>query len=245
MSEQGRSIRFAAVLCLACSLLLTSAAMGLKGFQEKNALVDKHKNILKSVGLIDDDRPWSHGEIETLFAEKIQASRVDESGCIMAANEDREGTLPIYLYTEEEKIRAYILPIDTRGLWGKIKGYLAVAEDGATITGFTVFSHAETPGLGGEIEKRWFQKNFVGKKIVDQAGEFVSISIAKGKVGESVSEKRRANMVDGISGATLTGKFLTAGLKSILSDYEPVSVRFRANTLSCDPEKVKKATGKE
>ena len=145
---------------------------------------------------------------------------------------------------EEKQIRAYILPIDTRGLWGKIKGYLAVAEDGATITGFTVFSHAETPGLGGEIEKRWFQKNFIGKKIVDRAGQFVSISVAKGKVGETVPEDRRANTVDGISGATLTGKFLTAGLKSILSDYEPVSVRFRTNASTCEPEKKNNEPGK-
>ena len=63
--------------------------------------------------------------------------------------------------------------------------------------------------MGGEIEKRWFQKNFVGKKIIDQAGEFVSIAIAKGTVEDKVPEKTRMNYVDGISGATLTGKYLT------------------------------------
>jgi Na+-transporting NADH:ubiquinone oxidoreductase subunit C len=33
--------------------------------------------------------------------------------------------------------------------------------------------------------------------------------------------------VDGISGATLTGQYLTEGLKDTLRAYEPVAVQFR------------------
>jgi Na+-transporting NADH:ubiquinone oxidoreductase subunit C len=76
----------------------------------------------------------------------------------------------------------------------------------------------------------------VGKKIVDQNGEFVSIAIAKGKVDQAVPEARRANYVDGISGATLTGKYLSAGLEEILSTYEPASIRFRRNRASAPAE---------
>ena len=108
-------------------------------------------------------------------------------------------------------------------------GYLAIQDDGSTISGFTVYKHSETPGLGGEIEKNWFQKNFIGKKIVDQAGDFVSISVAKGKVADRITKDQQSNFVDGISGATLTGKYLTAGVKEILKSYEPVSIRFRKN----------------
>jgi Na+-transporting NADH:ubiquinone oxidoreductase subunit C len=115
-------------------------------------------------------------------------------------------------------------------------GYLAIESDGSTISGFTVYKHAETPGLGGEIEKDWFQKNFVGKKIVDQNGDFVSVSIAKGKVSDSIPKEQQANFVDGISGATLTGKYLSAGVKQILEDYEPVSIRFRKNRMKKMPE---------
>jgi Na+-transporting NADH:ubiquinone oxidoreductase subunit C len=42
--------------------------------------------------------------------------------------------------------------------------------------------------------------------------------------------------VDGISGATLTGKFLSEGLKDILLDYEPVSVQFRQNRMAGLPD---------
>ncbi|MCJ7774670.1 MAG: NADH:ubiquinone oxidoreductase subunit C, partial [Desulfobacterales bacterium] len=55
----------------------------------------------------------------------------------------------------------------------------------------------------------------------------VSLSIDKGKVEDNIPQDRRLNYVDGISGATLTGKYLTEGLKQTLLSYEPVSIRFR------------------
>ena len=109
---------------------------------------------------------------------------------------------------------------------------MALKNDGQTISGFTVYKHSETPGLGGEIGKGWFQKNFIGKKIVDQSGDFVSISIAKGLAENIIPKDKRINYVDGISGATLTGKFLAAGMKEILSEYEPVSIAFRKNLVN-------------
>jgi Na+-transporting NADH:ubiquinone oxidoreductase subunit C len=112
-------------------------------------------------------------------------------------------------------------------LWGAIHGYLALENDGATIRGFTVYKHSETPGLGGEIESRWFRKNFENKKIIDSQGAFVSVRVAKGVVKEVVPQPERPNYVDGISGATMTGKFLTSGLKDILQDYEPMAIEFR------------------
>ena len=81
--------------------------------------------------------------------------------------------------------------------------------------------------MGGENERQWFSKTFEGKKIINPAGEFVAVGIAKGKVAEKVPQAEQINYVDGISGATLTGKFLSAGLKDILRDYEPVAVRLR------------------
>jgi len=133
---------------------------------------------------------------------------------------------------QDNAIRSYILPVHSRGLWGKIEGYLALENDGLTVAGFTVFSHGETPGLGGEIETAWFQNNFRGKKIVDPDGRFASIGIAKGKVVDRVPPGSRANFVDGISGATLTGRFLSEGLHDTLAAYEKVSANFRNNKIN-------------
>jgi Na+-transporting NADH:ubiquinone oxidoreductase subunit C len=208
-------------------MLLTAAAVGLRGYQQKNIRIDKQKNILKAVGLVDAQQKYSSAAIEKLYSDNIHTLWVDGEGLIFEPAEKEDAHFPIYLYRKNDRIEAYIVPIESRGLWGKILGYLAIKNDGRTIAGFAVYKHSETPGLGGEIEKQWFQKNFKGKKIVNRDGTFVSISITKGKVKDRVPESRQMNYVDGISGATLTSRYLTEGIKKNLEVYEPVSVRFR------------------
>ncbi len=46
------------------------------------------------------------------------------------------------------------------------------------------------------------------------------MSIAKGKT-ENLPESLRDHYVDGISGATLTGRYLSEGLEETLTQYEP------------------------
>jgi Na+-transporting NADH:ubiquinone oxidoreductase subunit C len=195
-------------------------------------LIDKHKNVLKSVGLIKPDKKYSAQDIQEMYQNSIESLWIKEDGSIVSAEKHGSSDLPIYLYKQNNETSAFIVPIDSRGLWGRIHGYLAIENDGSTIAGFTVFKHQETPGLGGEIEKRWFQKNFEGKRIVNQMGEFVSIAIAKGVVKDVVPEDQQMNYVDGISGATLTGSYLTSGFKDTLSRYEDVLVKFRHNKAS-------------
>ena len=231
MSDQLRSLLFAAATCLVCTISLTAASTGLKGFQQKNMAVDRQKSILKSISLIEENVGYTYEQINQLYADNIKCLWVDSTGSIIEQGQKAKRELPIYLYLKNDRIEAYILPINSRGLWGRIFGYLALKNDGSTIAGFTVYKHSETPGLGGEVEKRWFQKNFEGKKVVDRTGSFLSISIAKGDVKDTVPEDRRINYVDGISGATLTGKYLSSGLKDILLEYEPVSLKFRTKKL--------------
>jgi Na+-transporting NADH:ubiquinone oxidoreductase subunit C len=236
MSNSLRSILFAVALCFVISILLTAASTGLQDIQQKNIRLDKQKNILKSVGLVKEGKTYAPGEIEKIYNQNIQALWADPNGKILDQPKSGEQDLPIYLYVKNDSVNAYIVPINSRGLWGRILGYLAIENDGSTISGFTVYKHSETPGLGGEIEKQWFQKNFVGKKIIDHEGDFVSITIAKGKADDAVPDKKKMNYVDGISGATLTGKYLSAGMREILENYEPVSIRFRKHMLKQAPE---------
>ncbi len=236
MSDRLKSILFASALCVVCSVLLTAAASGLKGFQERNIVLDKQKNILGAVGLIKKGQKIPAAAIEKLYQQSIRRIWIGPSGKIVPEAERNPGDLRLYFYMSQGKLEAYIVPIDAKGLWGRILGYMAIRKDGTTIAGFTVYKHSETPGLGGEIEKEWFQRNFMGKRIVDQNGEFVSIAIAKGTVAQTVSKEKRPNWVDGISGATLTGKFLTASMKEDLLAYEPVAIRFRSNRIGGQPQ---------
>lgn len=229
MTSNVRSLVFAAILCVACSVLLTAASIGLKARQEKNMAVDRQTNILKALRLIHEDENIGAQQIQNLFRTKIRHVWVSRKGEIISEPQNRPDALPLYVYVEQADIKAYVVPIDTRGLWGPIHGYLAMDNDGATVRGFTVYQHQETPGLGGEIESRWFRKNFEGKKIVNPRGDFVSVHIAKGHVKDMVPPGQRINYVDGISGATMTGKFLSAGMRDILKSYEPMAIQLRHN----------------
>ncbi len=234
-ASQVKSVAFTAAVALVCSLLLTGAATGLKDRKLRNVAVDRQKNILKSVGLIDPEQALTVAQIEQRYRENIRCTAVDGTGTIVGSAEDPD-TMPVCFFVKDGQPAAYILPVASRGLWGKIHGYMAIENDGQTVAGFSVYSHNETPGLGGEIEKPWFQENFVGKKIVDSSGDFAPVAIAKGKVAEAIPEDRQANYVDGISGATLTGKYLTGGLQALLMQYEELSQRFREGQVNLPPD---------
>ena len=236
MSDMLKSIWFAAITALISSFLLTGASLGLKPYRLTNIKLDNQKNLLKSVGLITADGSYSDDEIQALYQDNIEAYRVGDDGSLIPVTGTKDTGQLLFLYLQDREIRAYILPVHSRGLWGQIDGYLALEKDGRTVAGFTVYHHSETPGLGGEIEKDWFQQNFHGKQIVDSDGYFVSVGIAKGRVAERIAPQRQANYVDGISGATLTGRFLTQGLRDTLLAYENVSAAFRAGQINLNPD---------
>ena len=72
-----------------------------------------------------------------------------------------DGELPLYLVNDTISV----VPMEGKGLWGPIWGYIAIAPDGKTVIG-AIFDHkSETPGLGGEITKEKFRNQFKGKQI--------------------------------------------------------------------------------
>ena len=227
-----RSVLFALALCVICSLLLTSAATGLKGRQEANVLLDKQTNILRAAGLVGMTAHPSGETVIRQFEKRIKPVTVDARTARVA--KASASTLDFYLRvdTRGARVEGYVIPVTSRGLWGKIHGFIALDADGETVTGFTVYSHQETPGLGGEIEQAWFQENFIGKKITDPSGHFTGVSIAKGKAADKATPETLPNTVDGISGASLTGKYLSGGLEAVLGAYEPVARVFREGNAS-------------
>ncbi|MFT5171032.1 MAG: Na+-transporting NADH:ubiquinone oxidoreductase subunit C [Candidatus Marinamargulisbacteria bacterium] len=222
MSSSTKSFVFAAVLCLVCGLLLTGASEGLRERQGENVKLDKQKNILKSLGLLSDSQELTRTEIISLFESKIKSAQVDASGQFVD-----HGGAPLYVLREGNQIAGYVVPFEAYGLWSLVKGFISIQGDGETVQGFTVYSHGETPGLGGECEKPWFQDQFRGKKILNRAGEFVSVGVVKGKVSDVIAEDDQINYVDGMSGATITSKGIERDLKKTLGAYEPFSKRFR------------------
>ena len=226
MSSNLKTFSFAAVLCLVASLSLTFASQGLKKYQVLNEKVDKQKNILKVLNLLDASKKLSTNDILALYESKVKEAWVESSGDLNF--ESGEMDRKIFLYINNGAIVQYAIPISGYGLWSTLYGYFSLKGDGNTVAGITFYEHKETPGLGGECEAPWFQKNFIGKKITDMNNEFVSIGIFKGKVSEGIPAEKQINYVDGISGASITANGIQAFLKSDLERYEVFSKRLRS-----------------
>jgi len=219
------TLGFAAAVTMICSVLLASAATLLKDRQEQNVQLDIKCNILSVLDLAEN-KDLEPEKIFSLFDDNINSFVVDLEGNRVAAREAEDvdpkknpDLLPVFVRMEGDSALAYCIPIQGKALWSTVKGYIALERDLNTIKGITFYSHGETPGLGGEIEKDWFTDAFKGKTILSDTGEVVSVTIVKGKL--RTGEKDPEHKVDGISGATLTGRGLNIFIKNTLQAYEP------------------------
>jgi len=184
------------VLVMVIAVLLTAVSMGLKPRREANQKVEKAQQILRAAGY---ENVGKEAALQTFDS---VAARNDIGGRECYDIRCADGTDGLVMFVEG------------KGLWGPIWGYVVLADDRATVKG-VVFAHkSETPGLGDRITSPEFTRSFVGKKILDKDGNFVSVSvIPKGRGGEIPEENR----VDAISGATLTSKGVNAMLRDQLA----------------------------
>ena len=202
MREDTRTFVFAAVVCVTCSLLLSGAAAGLKGRQEANRAFDVKRNIIKAFGI--DISAMTRPDIEASFKAHVAEQTAESAG----------GELPIYTWTDDgaEEASKYAFPISGKGLWSMLYGYLSLNSDLETIAGISFYKHGETPGLGAEIEKDWFLSQFAGKRIYKD-GVATEFMVAKPGFAEGESA------VNGISGATLTGKGVQVLIRKDAAEY--------------------------
>ena len=122
--------------------------------------------------------------------------------------------LPIYM-AEVNSETKWIIPMNGKGLWGAIWGYIALNDDRNTVDG-VFFSHAsETPGLGSNIVTPAFRDQFKGKELMKD-GKFVSIAVMK--AGQTAQGQ---DQVDALSGGTITSKGVESMLYNSIAPYEP------------------------
>ncbi|KZY28106.1 MULTISPECIES: Na(+)-translocating NADH-quinone reductase subunit C [unclassified Oleiphilus] len=114
----------------------------------------------------------------------------------------------IYLVEDAGKIETIILPVSGYGLWSTLHGFLALEGDANTVVGLGFYEHAETPGLGGEVDNPRWKAIWPGKKVYDFASsDQPKLGLIKGAVDKSRADAEY--MVDGLSGATLTSVGVT------------------------------------
>lgn len=230
-------IVFSAVLTIILGGLLSLANQGLKPMQQKSVELDTKKKIL---GAVSDLSGKKANEVLELYGESIESIVVnidgeliekDEKGAVLIAEnvdiaknfkkapEDRY--YPVFKYHKvgnKDDVESYIFPIYGRGLWGPIWGFIAMETDLNTIKG-TSFDHkTETPGLGARITSVEVRNRYNGKKVFDESGKLVSISMLKGE--KNSAKVLDEHHIDGMSGATLTANGMNDMLESYFKYYQ-------------------------
>jgi Na+-transporting NADH:ubiquinone oxidoreductase subunit C len=72
----SRTLLVATVLCVVCSVLVASAAVGLRTRQEANKLEDQRKNVLLAADLFDEEKNQPE-EVNDIFHERIERVLID------------------------------------------------------------------------------------------------------------------------------------------------------------------------
>ncbi|MGB8705745.1 MAG: Na(+)-translocating NADH-quinone reductase subunit C [Gillisia sp.] len=235
-NSNGYTIIFAVILVVLVASLLAFAATSLQPLQNGNVRKEKMQNILATIGIDSVEQngqkvPLTRDLAKQYFDKYItkqvairQDGSVDNSVDAFSVDLAKElkkpvdkQIYPLYEANVDGKTY-YIVPLRGKGLWDAIWGYISLKDDINTVKG-AVFDHkGETPGLGAEITKAWFQQRFTDEKIFDQGGNLVGVSVVKGSAGNS---NKTDNRVDGISGATLTGNGVTNMISERLKHYLP------------------------
>lgn len=226
----GKTVTVTLVLCIVCSVIVSTASVMLKPMQEANKKIDFNRNLLQAAGLYEDGKSvaeqFKQVEVKIIdfrtgkYTDDVnfdtydqrKASKDPQLSVGLEKAEDiagirrRENYSFVYLVKNDEGLSKVILPIRGYGLWSTLYGFLAIESDLNTVVGIGFYEHGETPGLGGEVDnpnwkEKWTAADGSPKRIYNEDGS-VALTVIKGTVAEGSPEE--AYQVDGLSGATLT-----------------------------------------
>lgn len=227
---------YSAAIVAVVAVLLSVVAMSLRERQTNNIRNEKMQVLLQSIGVACDrdeaatvypqyfDQELTVGtDGTTLSIYNIKEGKM-EQGTTRAFDiklkeqqalekGGRQGAFPVYVFSKEGK-RGYVIPTQGSGLWGAVYSNVALSDDLNTVIGVTFSHDSETPGLGAEISTDKFQTPFVGKQILDDNGQVISVAIKKNADPNGIHE------VDAITGGTMTSNGVDEMLRTDLARYQ-------------------------
>lgn len=234
-------ILYAAVMVLLVGSLLALIYMALKPKQNENIANDTRKQILSALHIAAPDDSQVKETYEKYI---IQDLLVDLDGNIVDSTKNvafevdmkknvklDERQLPVMKCKMDDGSIKYVLPMYGAGLWGPIWGYVAVNDDGNTIYGANFSHEGETPGLGARIADKDFQDEFVDKHLF-QEGEYKGVVVLK----KGLKSTTGAEVVDALTGATITSLGVSAMLEDCLTPYKAFLMKLQSNTPAVAPE---------
>ena len=228
----------AIAVCLVCSVFVSWTAVKMKPLQDLNKELERKRNILAAAGLYEEgvDVAAEFGRIDVRlvdlatgeYVEGVPADEFDplaaardpernviiESSADLAGIKRRARLARVYLLKEHGRVERVILPVYGKGLWSTLYGFVALEDDLDTICSLAFYQHAETPGLGGEVDNPAWKAQWVGKEAFAEGR--VAIEVVKGKV--AAGSPRAVHQVDGLSGATITSRGVSQLVRYWLGD---------------------------
>lgn len=236
--KNSYTIIFAIIMVVVVGSLLAFAAEGLKGNITENKRIEKQQNILYALGINENDERSAIFVSKNIVAEKfseyitkqiiIQGENITEDAeaylidikkeQAAAKDDSYKRRLPLFI-SEKESETYYVAPIRGKGLWDAIWAYVAMDKN-MVVQGIFLDHKGETPGLGANINQRFFMDDFIGEHLNNESGDFAGIKVAKSN-GDPKNERKTDNKVDAIAGSTITGDGVSAMIKSELKLYIP------------------------
>ncbi len=213
---------FSIIMVVVVASLLSLAATLFQPAQKRNLEIEKKRNMLESINItaIRDnteelyDKYIIEGFVLNYKGELVEG--MDAFTVDLRSEQKKkieEQNLPVFRAFPDDGEKVLILPVEGKGLWGPLYGYVSLRSDLNTIYGVNFDHKGETPGLGAEINTTAFESMFIGKKLFDN-GQFVSVKLVKG--GAKADD---VHGVDAVSGGTITSKGLEKMLFDCLSKY--------------------------
>ncbi len=247
----GKTLGVTFVVAAVCAALVSSAAVMLRPLQQEQRAAQQQGRLDEVVTALADSgtdtAPTGTEKMEALvvdLATGLKAPGVDPATFNMRAAAAAEATSTaiapdkdvarigrrphlarIHVLRNKQQLELVVLPIYGSGYQSTIHAYLALRGDLKTVASLKIVEQGETPGIGSKIEGAAWQQLWSGKQISDDSGQ-VRLAVVRDSAS-SVYE------VDGITGATRTGRGINNMLKFWLGDngYGPVLENLRNGKL--------------
>jgi Na+-transporting NADH:ubiquinone oxidoreductase subunit C len=151
--ENKKTFKVAVTLCLVCSVVVSSLAVGLKGIQEEQKEAFRQQSILSAAGLwkeganpgelfkakitavgldLEDYKP-ELGELTEAKFDMAKSLRIADLNRMIPQADDVAGLKKMEKYSivyqikdNDDKLATLVLPIRGRGLWSTLYGFIAL-----------------------------------------------------------------------------------------------------------------------
>lgn len=140
------TIVFILLLTAAFTAVLAGADVYFQPRIAENAKTAERRDVLYSLGL---DATGDPEAVATRFEAAVRPRTVDGIDLFVQTGEDGQTV-------------AWAVPFTGSGLWGTIRGYVAVSADFDEVVGIVFTAQNETPGLGGRIDEAVYKEQFRG-----------------------------------------------------------------------------------